>query len=289
MKSTSDWRSLPGELLDILTEEDWLLLEQLVPQNLSLSLSSSSIQLPLFSRLDFASIIKDIYPQFQSLAVTTLSRNLKEGAHYCAGGRPSSTKSYPNFFAKNLIRMYHWVSDSHAPYTTAIGFPRESGYSLLNEKNWLSIYPPHEDLHCKILQKLYSGIDSRLLTFTSEKSLKLSHFDNQGHWLLDACLISSHEPSIYWFIETYTGTEGFGKFLTQRLLTAYYNHLQYSQHRFVFLLPKEQDVKKFWSTYTKISKAFSTTPPFCYAYSYRRLDNFKSLLGISPRSNRSQS
>lgn len=288
MKSTSDWRALPGEILDSFTEEDWLLLEHLVPQNLSESAKATRIQLPLFSRLEFATLLKEIYPHYQSLTPSTLARNLKEGACYCSGGRPGSTKLYPNLFAKNLIRMYQWVSDTRAPYKTVIGFPRESGYSLTNENNWLTPYPPHEDLHRVFMQKLYADIDSRLLTFTSTKSLRIPHFDSQSNWLLDTCLVSAHNPSIFWFIETYTGSEGYAKRLTQRLLTAYYNSLKHPTHRFVFLLPKEQDTKKFWSTYSKLEKTITTDSPFCYVYSYRRLECFKALLGISSGSNRAQ-
>lgn len=287
MKSTSDWRSLPGEVLDSFTEEDWLLLEQLVPQNPPESLKATRIQLPLFSRLDFASILKEIYPHFQTLTTSTLARNLKEGARYCVGGRPNSSKSYPNLFSKNLIRMYHWVSDTRAPLTTVIGFPRESGYSLTNEKNYLHPFPPHEDLHRKFLQKLYSGIDSRLLNFASNKSLRLPHSNGQGHWLLDACLVSSQSPSIYWFLETYTGTEGFGKFVVQRLTTAYNHSKSHPNNRFVFLLPFEKDVRKFWSVYSSLENKLPITSQFCFAYSYRRLESFKTLLGISSGSNRS--
>jgi len=287
MKSTSNWHSLAGEILDSFTEEDWLLLEKLVPQNLPESDKVTKIQLPLFSRLEFASLLKEIYPHFEQIILPTLSRNLKEGARYCAGGRSGSSQSYPNLFIKNLIRVYPWISDSRAPLTTVIGFPRESGYSLTNENNWLSPFPPHEDLHRKFLQKLYTGLDSRLLFLSSEKSLRIAHFDTNGFWLLDACFISTLVPSVYWFIETYTGSEGFGKFLSQRILTAYYDHLNNTNHRFVFFLPFERDVKKFWSTYTLLEKNFSTKS-FCFAYSYRRLENFKILLGLSKGSNRSQ-
>ena len=288
MKSTADWRTLPGEILDSFTEEDWLLLERLVPQNISDTKKATRMQLPLFSRLEFAALLSEIYPQYQSFSQQTLARNLKEGACYCAGGRVGSTKSYPNLFVKNLIRMYHWVSDSRAPYKTVIGFPRESGYSLTNESNWLTPYPPHEDLHRVFMQKLYADIDSRLLTFTASKSLRVPHYDKESNWLLDACLVSSQKPSVFWFIETYTGSEGFAKRLSQRILTAYYNSLDHPGHQFVFLFPKEQNVNKFWTTYSKLEKIITKDSPFCYAYSYRRLESFKALLGVSSGSNRAQ-
>ncbi len=287
--SVSDAGKLPAVIREQLTDEDWeLLTKHLFPVENHVYELKTYIR-PYYSKLEFAKILKGIYPCFATQQVGSIARNLATGSCYVAGGYNNSKAKFPNLFEKNLIRLYPWVSDSQAPESIMVAFPYENGYNILLKKNWKAKYAPHEPLHRVFLEKLLAGVSPQKLSHAENKSLKIPHWHGEGFWVLDDILRRTYTTGKdYWYLETYTGSERFSDFFINRILTAQKHIRDHPSNHFVFFLRTNKDVQKAEQAITTHNNKSQETEQEItvrniFFYSYRHLSSFKKKLGISEK------
>lgn len=247
-KSVSSYRNIPTKIFEEYTAQDKKLL-QLLWSGIKPDVNVNDFIRPIYTKLQFSHILKEIYPEFyQDKKIDTLSQNLE---FYAGGGsKKNGEQNYPNLFAKNLIRIYPFVSDSHAPYIMIVSFPFEAGYNLNNPSNWRSKYSPHDPLHRVCINKFCYGISTELLHsvrngYVNAQELKLPHFlDKNSSWVLDEILV---QKTLFYkrkiFIETYTGSENYYDYFWNRLIIATEHIKIHPDDLFIFFFLTKNDVQ----------------------------------------------
>ncbi len=289
LSSVSDAGNLPGIIREQLTNNDWeLLTKHLFPVEYN-SYDLKTYIRPYYSKLEFAKILKEIYPCFATQQVGSIARNLATGSCYVAGGYNNSQEKFPNLFEKNLIRLYPWVSDSQAPESTIVAFPYESRYNLMLKRNWKAKYAPHEPLHRVFLEKLLAGVSPQKLSHAEQKSLQVPHWNGEGYRVLDDVLRRTHATGKdYWYLETHTGSEGYSDFLIHRILTAQKHVQAHSSDHFVFFFRTNKDAQKAEQAVTTYNNKLQDAAQAIdtrniFFYSYRQISSFKRKLGIAEK------
>jgi len=287
LSAVSNYRNIPTKIFETYTCEDKELLK-ILWEGIERDTKIRDFVRPIFTKKEFSLLLQKIYPDiYGDKNLDTLSQNLE---FYIGGGyKQQGRKEYPNLFAKNLIRLYPFASDTHASYIIIVSFPFENNWNLNNSKLWRAKYPPHDPLHRVCMGKFSRHISTRILRSVNNghpnsKDFKIPHKQDDSSWVLDDILYNEvlfGKRTL--FIETYTGSEGYSQAFHNRLQTAS-NHIgKKPDDVFIFFFLLKKDVKKAVRSLSEFNKKDKNqiNEQNIEFICYKEIDVLRNKLGLS--------